>query len=326
MTISIYRLLQYCKISSITALLGLSMAVAQDKQQAPSAGSLVSGYSQDARSQMFKAPSDSLLTKLLHDTSSLKPGLFPVVGERAQALLKRIIRINSSNVAYDSYIWGTGSAKKTSVNPLDFIDLNNVIKPDVYTLDQSQQAQAVIEALANNLEPIEAVDLGDKANRFQNRQTQSYLAAFRSYSAIQIIGLNNLYQFYAERLPIDLKKLPGNSGSLLKQYPKIKDIYYRNLKDEDIKLSHVMLDKIMATRRLLDPDWHAALQQEDPTTLLRQIAILLAEQLAETYKLRMDIKDLQATMSVALLQTNATLRTVVESAASKLRDDSKVTT
>jgi hypothetical protein len=70
--------------------------------------------------------------------------------------------------------------------------------------------------------------------------------------------------------------------------------------------SQLQVENYMTSRRIIDPQWVANLSKDGPAALLRQMVVLLAENLTESYNNRLATERLTATMSLlALEQTNA---------------------
>lgn len=204
--------------------------------------------------------------------------------------------------------------KKQQMAPFANIDVNSVLGPLVYDKDQKQTAENFINSASSLGSPLNIVDLVDQANKsktkttaaslsaVQNTQLARYLTSLRIYAAMQSVGLSNLYQFYAERLPSNVPDDDKNKALVM----GLQGINLPNA-------SQLQVENYMATRRLTDPQWVASLSNDSPAALLRQIAILMAENLLESYNNRMATERLTVTMSMIELQQTATLRTLLES-------------
>lgn len=315
-------------------LCGLSYKKLQSEgDRVPSAGLMVAGYSANKPilEYMYQPPFDFQQTMLLRDvvsTFSAPSSSQFSTREKTNELLKSIIKIDSDEGEKDHYL-NNSSALTSESDPLNAVNLDSILEPSVYTTSQAAMARAVIEALGGNLDPIETVDFdkliqrrgGLREDKFKERQIQAYLARVRAYAAAQSTGLSNLYRLYGARLPIPLKNHPKSIQDKVEVLQKDKYLKAQYNFEEDI--SPEMLSKIMATRRLHDTAWYDGLVAKDnPTTLLRQIAELLAEQLAESYKLRMNQERILATLSAALLQTNTAIRGRILSDVRQLNSDS----
>ena len=173
----------------------------------------------------------------------------------------------------------------------------------------------MINALSGSLMPINTINFnqlvanlsGDKENNLkyelQKKQTQTYLASLRSYLATQTMALSNLYQLYAERQPIDPSKAD----------PAVRSLLATLSGQTSGPISLLKLENIMTTRRILDKNWYKNdLINENPATLQRQQVELLAENLSESYQIRMTLERLLATMSVLVLEFNGQVRTQLQ--------------
>jgi len=196
--------------------------------------------------------------------------------------------------------------------PFTNVDLNSLVGPLVYQQDeQKQSAKNFISAIGNLNNPFPVVDLVSLAANQNppvdvtaltqaNPTVTKYLNELRAYAAMQSIGLSNLYQLYAERVPsnVDAQQNPQLASALAA-------IGMPNA-------SQLQLENYMATRRLTDPNWIASLSKDSPAALLRQIAILMAENLAESYNNRLATERLTATMSALVLQQGMQTRPLLE--------------
>lgn len=209
--------------------------------------------------------------------------------------------------------------------PFTNIDLNSLIGPLVYTKDDNNDtqktAQNFIEAMGSINNPYPIVDLvalgASKSPAVDattlattNNDVIKYLNDLRTYGAAQAIALSNFYQMYAARVPTNLKD-------------KNPDLY-KSL--EAIKLpnaSEMQVENYMATRRLSDPGWVGSLAEDTPAALLRQIAILLAENLALSYKNHLATERLIATNSALVLIAANNLRPLLDQDVNTLTQSQK---
>ncbi|WP_010597352.1 hypothetical protein [Rickettsiella massiliensis] len=137
--------------------------------------------------------------------------------------------------------------------------------------------------------------------KLNQKDIQDYLATLRNYLAVQAVALGNLSQLYAERQEISdkqLSQLPKTTADAVETFKKTNPG----------PISALKLENFMATRRILDNNWYTNLQKENPATLQREQTQLLAENLAQSYQMRMTLERLLATMSVLVLELNAQTR------------------
>lgn len=282
---------------------------------------LVAGYGSTAISKnlMNTAPMGDDLTIAINNAQAayLLSGSSPLVSPLTQQLLVQSANLNDKNNNILAFLWNPNSKINPSLekNPLSSIDINSLLQPISYNDTEAAAAKNTINALSGSLMPISTINFdqlvknlsGDKENNLkyelQKTQTQTYLASLRSYLATQTMALSNLYQLYAERQPIDPSKADPAVRSLL-----------ATLSDQTSgPISLLKLENIMTTRRILDKNWYKNdLINENPATLQRQQVELLAENLAESYQIRMTLERLLATMSVLVLEFNGQVRTQLQ--------------
>jgi hypothetical protein len=281
---------------------------------------LVAGYGSTAISKnlMNTAPIGDDLTiainnaqaaYLLSDSSSL--------GSLTQQQLIQSANLNDKNNNILAFLWDPNIKINPNLekNPLSSIDINSLLQPITYNDTEEAAAKNVINALSGSLMPINTINFnqlianlsGDKENNLkyelQKKQTQTYLASLRSYLATQTMALSNLYQLYAERQPIDPSKADSAVRSSLATLSG----------QTSGPISLLKLENIMTTRRILDKNWYKNdLINENPATLQRQQVELLAENLSESYQIRMTLERLLATMSVLVLEFNGQIRTQLQ--------------
>lgn len=179
--------------------------------------------------------------------------------------------------------------------PFTNVDLNSLVGPLVYKTGQDKTAANFISAAAGLSYPLAPTDLNRLATR-QNTDVKTllatnpdivkYLAAMRSYATMQSVALSNFYQLYAERMPSHVDE--ANNKDLFDALNAIKMP----------NASQLQVENYMATRRITDPKWVESLSKDTPAALLRQLVILMAENLAESYNNRLATERLIATMSV----------------------------
>lgn len=212
--------------------------------------------------------------------------------------------------------------KQRQSAPFANIDVNSLLGPLVYKDDQKKTAENFINAASGQSTPFNTVDLVDLAKQRNaqnpnsppttaaalattpNTDVAKYLASLRTYATLQAVGMSNLYQFYAERLPSNVDE---QQNKVLAD--ALKGINMPNA-------SQLQVENYMATRRLTDPQWVASLSNDSPAALLRQIAILLAENLLMSYNNHMATERLTVTMTMLELQQAATTRQMLDQTAS----------
>lgn len=194
-------------------------------------------------------------------------------------------------------------------------DLNSLIGPVAYSSQQAQTAKGFINNVA---QANTAVPVPDFATAFANKSisstvferpdVQKFLSDLRFYLAIRTAALGNFYQMYADRTPTPL------SGTSAKNLGLSGDVM-SSLSQQQLvpQASALQVEQYMANRRLADPQWYLNLSGDSPAALQRQMVILLAENLAEQYKVRMSLERLNATMSMLLLQQTYTQRALLQS-------------
>lgn len=281
---------------------------------------LVAGYGSTAISKnlMNTAPVGDDLTIAINNAQAayLLSGSSPLVSLTQQQLIQSA-NLNDKNNNILAFLWDPNTKINPNLekNPLSSIDINSLLQPISYNDTEAAAAKNVINALSGSLMPINTINfnqlianlLGDKENNLkyelQKKQTQTYLASLRSYLATQTMALSNLYQLYAERQPIDPSKAD----------PAVRSSLATLSGQTSGPISLLKLENIMTTRRILDKNWYKNdLINENPATLQRQQVELLAENLSESYQIRMTLERLLATMSVLVLEFNGQIRTQLQ--------------
>ncbi|WP_339049942.1 hypothetical protein [Rickettsiella endosymbiont of Xylota segnis] len=281
---------------------------------------LVAGYGSTAISKnlMNTAPVGDDLTIAINNAQAayLLSGSSPLVSLTQQQLIQSA-NLNDKNNNILAFLWDPNTKINPNLekNPLSSIDINSLLQPISYNDTEAAAAKNVINALSGSLMPINTINFnqlianlsGDKENNLkyelQKKQTQTYLASLRSYLATQTMALSNLYQLYAERQPIDPSKAD----------PAVRSSLATLSGQTSGPISLLKLENIMTTRRILDKNWYKNdLINENPATLQRQQVELLAENLSESYQIRMTLERLLATMSVLVLEFNGQIRTQLQ--------------
>lgn len=291
---------------------------------------LVAGFGSNAigKQLMNTAPAENALTILIdnaHAAYLISPNS-PIT----KNLFGQIVNLGEDN-ANDilSFTWSPNSETDpnlTKEEPIKSVDTNNLLQPIAYNASQAAHAKNVINALGGTLLPLEPVNFnrlianldGDKNTNLKatlrEKKTQEYLSTLRSYLAVQTVALGNLYHLYSERQVIDTSKLndPALKTTLNAVAGQIKG-----------PLSWLKIENFMATHRISNPQWYSNLVQENPATLQREQVQLLAENLAESYKTRMTMERLLATMSVLVLELNLQIRGQVTNQINTMNNPSK---
>jgi hypothetical protein len=210
-------------------------------------------------------------------------------------LLNRTIKTHTPNNQNALYAWPTPLKKPT--NYFDLANLTNLLEPIHYSADQQQHAQATIQALSNEINPLSTINFEQLSPLKQEEllrtldHSRNYIGLVRLYTAIQSLGLANLYTIYNQRVS--------------------------TTQDTNSPLAR---EKLRATYRAQDPQWKENLKHADTLALQREQLALMADQLAETHAMRMTLERLLATSSVSLLQVNTLLRTVINEQKNQLLD------
>lgn len=203
----------------------------------------------------------------------------------------------------------TGCLQKQQAPTFANVDLNSLVGPLVYQKGQDKAAGNFITAIATLNVPLTLVNLPKVASTGKtdvatlttsNKDVVKYINELRLYAAMQAIGLSNLNQFYAERMPSKVTETANK--------PLFKALNALGMPNA----SQLQVENYMATRRITDPDWVNSLAQDSPAALMRQMVILLAENLAELYNNRMTSERMTATLTAMELGQAANLRIQLE--------------
>lgn len=194
--------------------------------------------------------------------------------------------------------------KTPPINTLKNVSFSQFYDPVAYTEAQKATAQKFIQSTTYQGLPIKLADISKMLgnsdfNTFANNHEtlKKYVSTLRQYATAQGTAMNNLMQDYNSRLPLG-DKADNNLKKLLQDLHSADP----NFPADPKQVSPRYLERYMATRRITNPNWYTTLTQDNPTMLQRQLVILQAENLAETYRLRMAIDRLNATMSVMMMQ------------------------
>ena len=124
-----------------------------------------------------------------------------------------------------------------------------------------------------------------------NATFQQYRAALRAYVAAQSIGLSNLYQIMAKRIP-----QPGLGSS-------VGLVGKNNLPIADA--SQLQVEQYLATRRSEDPNWHRQIATASPIALQRESLLVLVDIQRQLFEMQQQNERLLATISMMQMQQNS---------------------
>jgi len=191
------------------------------------------------------------------------------------------------------------------------VDINSLIGPLTFDKSSEQTAKKFIENTIGADNTLEIPDFPSIAKASDNQsitslvnENKTYLASLRLYTAIQSAALSNFMQLHAERKPIDPPKDPNMVAAL-------NQLGFSTASPSNMP-SPLALENMMATRRITDLNWYKSLYSDTPAALQRQMLVLLAQNLAETYQMRMTLERVLATQTLQLLQQNILLRQELE--------------
>lgn len=111
---------------------------------------------------------------------------------------------------------------------------------------------------------------------------QKYQATLRAYIATQSVGVSNLYQMMAERIP-----QPGLG----------KEVGMPNA-----NASALQVQQYLATRRSQNKDWYQQMAKASPVTIQREALFTMAEIRQQLFTLQLQNERLLATLSIMALQ------------------------
>jgi hypothetical protein len=169
-------------------------------------------------------------------------------------------------------------------------DSNSLLGPVGYPSQASAQiALNYIQYAAGLAQPYSA-DLA-QLQAYNSNNFLPYLTAVRSLNAAQSVGINNLYQIYADRVRI--AGLGGKAGLS---------------SDPNAPASVTEVEQYSASRRVTSMDsanskgWYTQMETASPATIEREMLYILAEMRLEMYKNRQALERLIAVNSVMQLQ------------------------
>lgn len=172
------------------------------------------------------------------------------------------------------------------VNSYNNFDFNDLTKNPSYNF---------IQFATNAYQPLMSVELAkdiealpkEKKMELQNNSDfQKYRAALRSYLAAQSVGLNNLYQLMAERVP--QPGLGSNAG-----IPGKSDA------------SEIEIQQYLANRRSQSTDWYKQMASASPATVSRETLFVLAEMRQQLFQMQLVNERILATLSLMQMQQNS---------------------
>ncbi|MBS0359589.1 MAG: hypothetical protein JSS53_09985, partial [Proteobacteria bacterium] len=142
--------------------------------------------------------------------------------------------------------------------------------------NQSDLALQFIQSLTQQQLPLTLPDPSTYANASDDDK-KKYIASLQSYSSLVNIGVNNLKEMYADRLP-----QPNSDANLANKSP-------------------LQIATEMATRRLT-PEWHNEMEHASSLAVQRETLYVLAEMNAQLLQARLRDERLLATVSVMQMQ------------------------
>ncbi len=169
-------------------------------------------------------------------------------------------------------------------------DSNSLLGPAGYPSQASAQVALNYIQFASGLAQPFSADLA-QLQTYNSNNFLPYLTAVRSLNAAQSVGINNLYQIYADRVRI--AGLGGKVGLS---------------SDPNASASVTEVDQFSASRRVTSMDsantrsWYAQMETASPATIEREMLYILAEMRLEMYKNRQALERLIAVTSVMQLQ------------------------
>ncbi|GAB4393260.1 MAG: hypothetical protein Tsb005_10800 [Gammaproteobacteria bacterium] len=157
-----------------------------------------------------------------------------------------------------------------SIQANNSLNLNSLLGPLAYqpgtpdnplSLEQ-RYALYFIRFLTGQADPIEVPTAAELENAGTSARNK-FLVALRAYTAHQSVGASNLYQMFARRVTVP------NLGLL------------SGLRDANgnpvINASPLEVERHMATRRILTPQWFDDMEKASPITIQRETLYTLAE-------------------------------------------------
>lgn len=208
---------------------------------------------------------------------------FPTIatGSRSEAATKRLAEVLPLNE----------DAVKEKIKAYN---VETIIGQDVFRDDEAlKQATNFINALS-----LVGTNFQQGANEKNfkayleknNARGLQYMAVLANYAAGTSVGLSALYDMAAKRYP----------------QQKIKDMKLTNVKGDSIE-SVAQLERHMAERRALSPEWYATMAAATPATVERETLFLLAELRLQAYRNQQQQERILATLAAIHLATMQTV-------------------
>lgn len=175
-------------------------------------------------------------------------------------------------------------------------NLNSLLGYSFYSDAQKQTALNFVQFATGLAEPIATLDMTKCTGSCLNKPAiAKYLATLRAFAAKQSVGISALYEMFAQRNLLT-KDANGNAMHLgqLAGLPTTSPNYP--------DASPAQVEYYTASRRINDPNWFAAMETANDTTLARENLYIQAENRMEIFKLRQDIERLTAIIAILQLE------------------------
>jgi len=200
---------------------------------------------------------------------------------------------------------GKGKRKDGDAN----FNSQTLVLPTVYDSEEAQAAaRRYIQFVMSGIDPLTTIPIAEltdeqKALLDNTPVGREYKIRLRALVAQRSVALNNLLQFYVDRMPVpNLGKEAG-------------------LPDENPDASPAQVQEYLATRRTKSPSWYEQMSAAAPATVQRETLFLNAEMQRQLYELHKDNQQLILLLSIMELQ-NLQMNKIVdqskEAAARKL--------
>jgi hypothetical protein len=182
------------------------------------------------------------------------------------------------------------------------LNVDSLVGPDVYKDEtEKQRAYDYIQFLTSTIDPVSDINLSElsaaKREKLDNSDAgRKYKRYVRGVVAARSIALDNLFQMYAERVPVpNLGEMAGMS----------KD-------NTDKDASPLQVEHYLATRRVESTDWYSDMTKASPATVQRETLAITAEMNRQLFQLHLDnerIITLLSLISLQNIQSNKVLDT-----------------
>jgi len=183
------------------------------------------------------------------------------------------------------------NASRVSNNMLTF-SAQGLVSNDSLNATQQTKVLAFINHLLDrsnitgNLSPQQLTDALSQPTK------RNYLLALSNYVASQSIAINNLYRMYAQRV---VQPGLGTQAGLIQLTGK-------NAGQPIPNASQLQVERFLANKRVLNPQWYADMEKASPATLQREMLYVLAEMRNELFSKRMEMQALSLQVSALSLQ------------------------